>query len=355
MSPFTVQSALKGDIHLPTILFAKMDAYIKYLEYYLPQKTVSNNDLQQVFPEWDATKVAKKTGIEFRHQSAENETACDMAVSVCEKLFAKHPEVKATIDFILLCTQSPDFKLPTSACLIQDRLGLPNSVGALDFNLGCSGWVYGLSLAKGLLCTHIASNVLLITSETYTKYFHPKDKGNISLFGDGAAATVVSNAGFAAIGEFALGTDGSGENNLKVKTGGARFQKPLNEVTVDDNGYILASDYLYMNGPAIFNFTLETVPSLLEQCLAKNGLHDMADFYILHQANKFMLDTLRKICGIPKDRFYVDMQNTANTVSSTIPIALKDALDKNLVHKGDRVCTAGFGVGYSYGACVLDF
>ena len=333
-----------------------MDAYIKAIDYYLPNIIITNEDLVSEFPEWDAEKVAKKTGIEERHIVNHDETATDLAFQVGKQFFDRFPEEKDTIDFLLLCTQSADYKLPTSACILQNHLGLLTTIGALDFDLGCSGWVYGLAIAKGLIFAKIAKNILLITSETYSKYFHPFDKGNKSLFGDGAAATLISTEGYARIGEFALGTDGKGEDNLKVKSGGARYPHPLGENTIDDNGYIKASDYLYMNGPEIFNFTLDSVPPLIEKCLKKNHLSkEDIDLYIPHQANKYMLDTIRKVYGISKEKFYIGLEKTGNTVSSTIPIALKDIICKGLIKKDQHVLVTGFGVGYSYGACVLEF
>ncbi len=179
-----------------------MKAFIKAISYYLPEKILTNEDLVKEFPEWTVEKIASKVGVTERHIVAENETASDLAVKAAETLFTEHNIDRSTIDFVLLCTQSPDYYLPTSACLIQDRLGLRTSIGALDYNLGCSGFVYGLSLAKGLIAGNIASNVLLITAETYTKHIHPKDKGNRTIFGDGAAATLVSTQGFAEIGNF---------------------------------------------------------------------------------------------------------------------------------------------------------
>ena len=333
-----------------------MDVFIKAIDYYLPSQKVTNEDLELEYPEWDADKVVSKTGIKERHIARKDETATDLAYNAASNLFEHYQGIKDSVDFLLLCTQSPDYKLPTSACILQNRLGLPTSIGAFDYDLGCSGCVYGLAIAKGLICAGIAKNVLLITAETYSKYFHPKDKGNKSLFGDGAAAVIVSTDGFARIGEFSLGTDGSGEDNLKVKTGGARYPNPLMEDTTDVNGYILSSDHLYMNGPEIFNFTLDSVPPLMDQCLLYNHLtKEDIDLFVPHQANKYMLSTLRKVYGVHKDKFYINLENTGNTVSSTVPIALKEALEKGIVNKGDKVLIAGFGVGYSYGSCVLFF
>ncbi len=332
------------------------DVYIRAIEYYLPDQVVTNEDLAIEFPEWNAEKVTQKTGIKERHIASKDETATDLAYRAAVKLFEKEPGTRESIDFLLLCTQSEDFKLPTSACLMQNRLGLPTTIGALDYNLGCSGCVYGMAIAKGLISAGIAHNVLLLTAETYSKYLHPKDKGNRSLFGDGAAATLISEEGFARIGNFSLGTDGLGENNLKVKTGGARYPHCLFEESTDANGYVLSSDHLYMNGPEIFNFTLDFVPPLMDSCLINNSLNkEDIDLFVPHQANKYMLNTLRKVYGVSKEKFYMNLEKTGNTVSSTVPIALKDAIDSNIINKGDSVLIAGFGVGYSYGASVLFF
>jgi 3-oxoacyl-[acyl-carrier-protein] synthase-3 len=329
-----------------------MKAYIKNIAYYLPEKIVTNEDLVFDFPEWTAEKVAAKVGVKKRHIVADNEYASDLAVKAAEELFQKNNISRSEIDFLLYCTQSPDYILPTTACLLQDRLKLSTSIGALDFNLGCSGFVYGLSLAKGLIAAGIAKNILLITSETYSKYIHSKDKGNKTIFGDAAAATLVSTEGFAEIGEFSLGTDGSGADNLMVKTGGTRFNKGLNDLHFDENGNPISSDHLYMNGSEIFNFTLESVPILVKDTLEKNNLQqDNINLFVFHQANKFMMNFLRKKIKIEEERFYYYMEDLGNTVSSTIPIALYHAKKEDLI-KGN-VLLAGFGVGYSWAGTVL--
>ena len=151
-----------------------------------------------------------------------------MAIKAAEKLFSEYQIDRSIIDFIMLCTQSPDYYLPTSACIIQNKFGLSTNIGAIDFNLGCSGFVYGLAMAKGLIKAGIAKNVLLLTSETYTKFIHEGDKSNRTIFGDAAAATLISTDGYAAIEEFDLGTDGNGSENLIVRNGGLRNQKTGN-------------------------------------------------------------------------------------------------------------------------------
>lgn len=331
-------------------------AYIKAISYYLPERVMTNEELVKEFPEWSVEKVAAKVGVNSRHMADVNETAGDLAEKAALKLFEEYSIAPSSIDFVLLCTQSPDYFLPSTACLLQDRLGIPTSAGALDFDLGCSGCIYGLTLAKGLIASGTAHNVLLLTAETYNKYLHPSDKGNRSIFGDGAAACLVAEDGFAEIGEFVLGTDGSKYDALIVKTGASRQREATGLSSEDVEGHIRRDDYLYMDGGAIFNFTLDTVPKLIKQILAKNGLEkDNVDYYVFHQANKFMLDTIRKVGGIPKDKFYNNLATTGNTVSSTVMIGLKDSISNSTITPGMNVMITGFGVGLSWGGVMLKF
>ena len=341
--------------HCSEILIIIM-AYIKGISYYLPERVVTNEELVKEFPEWSVDKVAKKVGVNSRHLAAENETAGDMAEKAARKLFEEYNVSPSDINFVMLCTQSPDYFLPSTACVLQHKLGIPTTAGAFDYNLGCSGCVYGLAMAKGLIAAGIAKNVLVLTAETYNKYLHPSDKSNRSIFGDGAAACLVSNEGFAKIGEFSLGTDGSGADHLIVKTGASRCKQATGIVTEDEDGHLRYDDYLYMNGSAIFNFTLESVPAMKKEILTKNNMSsDDVDYYVFHQANKFMLNTIRKVCVLPKDKFYVNLEETGNTVSSTVMIGLKQCMETGTINPGMKVMISGFGVGLSWGGAILEF
>jgi 3-oxoacyl-[acyl-carrier-protein] synthase-3 len=329
-----------------------MKAYIKAIAYYLPEKILTNKELVKEFPEWTVEKVATKVGINQRHISDSTETAMNMGVKAAENLLDEYKINKSEIDFILFCTQSPDYFLPTSACLIQNQLKLKTTCGALDFNLGCSGYIYGLSLAKGLICSNIVKNVLLITSETYTKYIHPKDKGNRTIFGDAASATLISTEGFAEIENFSFGTDGRGAENLIIKTGGMRHRSYLDDLSFDENNNPISGDFLYMDGNEIFNFTADAVPILVDDVLITNNLQQKdIDLFVFHQANKYMINYLRKLIDIDKDKFFIYLENVGNTVSSTIPIALYEA--KKMDKLKGNVLLAGFGVGYSWGGVIL--
>ncbi len=320
---------------------------ISKIEYYLPQSVLTNDDLEKLFPEWSSERIHEKVGISQRHISSDNETVLDMAVKSSEKIFENYDRSK--VDFILFCTQSPDYFLPTTACLLQDRLKLRKNIGAIDFNLGCSGFVYGLAFAKGLISAGIAKSILLVTSETYSKHIHPEDKGNRSIFGDASASVIVEKAEDSRDYQFCLGTDGGGAENLIVKKGAFKKDFELNPE------HEFNPENIYMNGPEIFNFTIENIPGLVKETLMVNGMDmDDIDHFVFHQANSFMLNYLRKKTKIPADKFYIDMEKTGNTVSATIPIALKNMMDKGILKEGDKILMAGFGVGYSWGATVME-
>jgi len=336
-----------------------MKAFIKAITYALPDKVVTNEDIVKEFPEWTVEKINDKIGITERHviDNEHGETALDVGCKAAEKLFEEYEIDKDVIDFLIFCSESTDYHLPPSACIMQNKLGLSQRIGAIDIGLGCSGWIYSMMLAKSLIVSGAIKNVLIVTSESYSIYLHPRDKGNRTVFGDGAAATLVSSeGGRAEICEFAMGTDGRGAENLIVKTGKARSMKPLNDTTIDEFGNPKSSDYLYMNGPDILVYTLRVYPKLLKQILANNNMTmDDVNIHIYHQPNKYMSELEKKKLKIPDDKFFEFVEHTGNTVSSTIPIAMKEALKLGVIKKGFNVLSMAQGLGYSWGGMILKF
>ena len=333
-------------------------AAVKHIVSYLPPGELTNDDLARELGDWDAAKIYEKTGIVSRRIAAADQCSSDLAVEAGKALFASGAASAADIDFLLLCTQSPDYFLPTTACLVQDRLGLKTSCGAIDFNQGCSGFVYGLSLAKSLIESAVARNVLLITAETYSKFINRRDRSVRTLFGDAAAATLVTAVESDAemIGPFVFGTDGRGAENLIVRAGGLR--QPISEAALvereDKGGNWRADANLFMNGPEIFNFTLSSVPKAVSELLRRSGrTAGEVDYFVFHQANRFMLDKLRAKMEIPAEKFCMEMESCGNTVSSTIPIALERAKNDGRVSAGANVMVVGFGVGYSWAAAMM--
>ena len=335
-----------------------MRAAITGIEYYLPEAVVSTEALAQEFPEWSVAKIEGKTGISERHIAAPTQCSSDLGTAAAERLFALARCKPADVDYLLFCTQSPDYFLPTTACLLQDRLGIPTTAGALDINLGCSGFVYGLGLAKGLIETGQAANVLLITAETYSKFMNRRDKSVRTIFGDAGAATLiqaVDGNGAELIGPFVFGTDGRGRDNLIVRTGGMRCPRSGESAVVreDESGNARSDDDLYMNGAEIFNFTLREIPKCVDRLLRQTEKSvDTVDLFVFHQANRYMLECLRKKMKIPPEKFYMGMRRCGNTVSSSIPIALKQAADEGCLNNGAVVAMVGFGVGYSWAAAL---
>jgi 3-oxoacyl-[acyl-carrier-protein] synthase-3 len=322
----------------------------------LPDFVLDNEQLASEYPGWSADKIFAKTGIRSRRIAAPGECASDLALRAAQDLLARERVLPSTVDYLLYCTQTPDYILPTTACVLQHRLGLPTSCGALDFNLGCSGYVYGLGMAKALIESGQARVVLLLTADTYSRLINAADKSVRTLFGDGATATlVVAGEHDSLVGPFVYGTDGAGAQNLIVPTGGMRRAiLPHAELVPDDSGNARTVNDLYMNGAEIFNFTLRAVPEAVNQLLTKAGIgQDAVDLFVFHQANRFMLDHLRRKLQIPVDKFVIAMEHVGNTVSSSIPIALRHAQEQGQLTKGALVMLVGFGVGYSWGATLI--
>jgi 3-oxoacyl-[acyl-carrier-protein] synthase III len=333
-------------------------AAIKAIASYLPAGELTNDQLAAEFGVWHGNQIYEKTGVAVRHVSGPDECASDLGIAAVQKLFAGGHCSPDEIDFLILVTQMPDYFMPTSACLVQDRLGLRTSCGAIDINLGCSGFIYGLAMAKSLVEAGTSQNVLLVTSDTYTKWINPKDRSLRTLFGDGAAATFVAavESDSELIGPFVLGTDGKGGMDIVVPAGG--FRRPTTAETriekVDETGNVRSPENLYMNGAEVLGFTMRTVPPAITELLQKSGLTlEDIDLVIPHQANKFMLERLRAKLKIPHEKYWIDMKESGNTVSATIPIAIESALAQGRLKAGDRALLAGFGVGYSWGATMI--
>lgn len=316
---------------------------------HLPEKVETNDDLRAEFPHWDLDLIEAKTGIRARHIAAPDECASDLGVAAAEKLFRTHQIDRNSIDFLLLCTQTPDYPLPTTACLVQDRLGLPTSIGALDFNLGCSGFVYGLSLADGLIRAGAARRVLLVTAETYSKYIAADDRSLRTIFGDGAAATLIEAADTPSLSSFVFGTDGAAGDALIVNTGGAR----PSESALAPRGRRRWSSRMYMDGPGIITLTMEIIPQLVDRVLQSARLgRDDIELFLMHQATFKLLETLRGHMQLDESRLPTLLADYGNTVSSTLPILLHDLRQQGRLRPGVRTLLAGFGVGFSWAGCI---
>lgn len=330
-----------------------MNSKIGYLEYYLPEKVVTNDDLSN---ELDGFKVDKalRIGIKQRHIASPEQTSVDLAYEAGKKILSKFDKDK--IDYLIFVTETSDYRLPNSANILHERLELNKSAGSIDIIQGCTGLPYALGMAKGLISANVASNVLILIADAYSKIIHPKDKVLRTIFGDAGSGLIVSQSDKPQIHNFVYGTDGSGKDNLIVKNGGLKNSiDPLAKDIVYGSGNVYNENHLYMNGPGVFEFTNSVVPGLIQDTLDKNNTtRDDIDMFLFHQANESMLDVLRQKSNIDKNKFYCDISDIGNTVSSSLVIALKRCLDTNVIKYGDKVLLAGFGVGLSWAGTIIE-
>ncbi len=327
-----------------------MFATIRAISSYLPAQIENNSEFVDA-------RFIKKIGVQCRHLSSKDEAAGDLAFKAAEKLFAEHNIDRHETDFILLCTQHPDHLGPHTSAHLQHRLGLGKSVGTMDISLGCSGYVYGLAVAKGLIETGLAKKILFITSSVYTKYINAKDKATRPLFGDGATATWIDGGDVESLRAFVFGSDGSRYDKLIIPVGGSRFMPRDNpEVfSTDDNGNYRSNYEIFMDGMAITYFTLREVPPLVDAVLtsAKLTRADL-DYCIFHQANKFMMTYLRDKAGLNDVPFHNDISATGNLVSGSVPLAIEQVVKAVGAKTLKRVMLAGYGVGLSWAGCIAD-
>ena len=336
------------------MLFAR----IHDIECYLPPDTVTNEQLAKEYPEWDLDGIFAKTGVRARRICSTDHTALDMAEKATQILLNRNSGFSGKIDYLIYCTQSPDHFLPSGACILQSRLNLSINTAAFDFNLGCSGYIYGLALSKSLIVSEMAKNILLVTGDVYSRYIHPADRTNRVLFGDAASATLVVSEknGGKGLGNFLLRTDGKGAKNLIVPAGALRLPSSIETAveTTDSVGCVRSQDNLFMDGTEIFTFAMLRVPQILKELLAVSKLDiDDVNWFVYHQANKFMLDKLMTRSRIPEKKMVRNYELIGNSVSTSIPLALQEYIERDYIKKGHRLILVGFGVGYSWGACDL--
>ena len=334
-----------------------MRTVIEKIEYYLPEKVLSNKDLADENPSWDMENLVTATGITQRHIAKNDETALDLAYQACIKIL--NDEDRKEIDGLIFCTQSPDYILPSNASVLHKLLNLNNEVMAFDINLACSGYVYGLAMANSFIKSGMCHKVLLVTSDTYSKYIHPKDKAARVLFGDGAAATILSgNETMKGIIDVVCATDGAHHDSFIIPAGACRMAKS-DETGIeyeDEHGNIRSSENIYMDGMGILKFVCTQVPRQVKGILKKNSLTvDDIDVFVLHQASKKVLDSLERLLRIKPEKVFRNIDKIGNTVSSSIPIALKDAMDENKLKKGNKVLMSGYGVGLSWASAILQY
>jgi len=334
-------------------------SFIEQIACYFPETILSNEEMGQLFPGFKVQELTRLTGVTSRHVTKPDETSVDMGVKAVKHLFDHHSMDMADIGYVLFCSAGGDYITPPSACILHERVGLPPQCGALDFNQGCTGFLYGLSLADSLIGAGRAKKVLLVTAEAITKTLHEKDKANRAIFGDAGAATLISARPDTTLaGDFVFGTDGSKHEHIIIREGRERF--PITEFSngdfIDAQGNVRNHRNFFMNGSEVFNFSVAKAPELVNELLGRYGLRmDQIDFFVFHQANRIILESIGRKLKIPENKLVIEIGTTGNTVSSTIPIALHAMERKGKLKRGMTIMLAGFGVGFSWGGTIVRY
>ncbi len=323
----------------------------------LGSETLTFEALEERFGAEVMKKVLKSSGIRNRRVATADVCGSDLAFTAAEELLDHHDVDRSKIDLLVMCTQSPDYFLPTTACVLHERLGLAKHCGAFDINLGCSQYIYAMGVVSSMIQSGLASRALVLTGDTMSRCIHPKDRAVVPLMGDAGSATLVGPVGPAEgfLG-FELGTDGTGHKYLMIPAGG--FRTPQTSQTsiaeADKEGNLRAPENLYMNGAAIFHFGISVVPVAIEKLLSKMNLSiEDVDFFLFHQANKFLLEYLFKKLKIPAHKRHLYLEEVGNTSGSTIPLVMTDAWRQRKLKPGALVLSIAFGVGLSWAASLM--
>lgn len=304
--------------------------------------------------------IFNQCGINKRYIAEMEDTTRDLGNRAANLLFEEWRIDKSSIDYLIFVSDALEYKGPSTSALMQHDLGLEQHTATLDILQGCTGWVYGLSIAKALILSGMAKNVLLITGDVPSRVIHPIDIELSSIFSDAAAASLISaneleNGINTAVGEFIFGTDGRGERHLFVERSATKDPADIAWLKQYENiPSGLGGGRLRMDSPKIFMFVIRRVPQLIKAVLEKHNLEaDEIDYFVFHQANGTMLEFLRKRMKIPKEKFIISIDHIGNTVSATIPITLREMIEEEKIKKEQKILVAGFGIGFTWGATIL--
>jgi 3-oxoacyl-[acyl-carrier-protein] synthase III len=329
---------------------------ISAIEYYLPEKVIDNDFFEHAKNDF----LEEKVGIKERHIATEDQSTSDLAVKAVNQLIEKNNINRNEIEFMVLCTLSPDYILPQTSAQVQTLCELPNSIYTVDVRMGCTGFVHSLSIAQSLIAGMGFKKGLVVTADKFSIYLSYRDYTVDTLFSDSAAAVLVEeDPKLFEIVAHDFGTDGTGVEHIIIPAGGSklRISEETSKFESIKPGIERSKNYLYMNGRQVMKFANNTVPPSAERVFKKSGttLGDI-DWLVLHQANKLMLENIGELLGIDKEKNYINMWNKGNTIASSIPIAIKEILDsKKRLNNGRHWMVVGFGLGFAWGTTLLKY
>lgn len=336
-----------------------MNTSITAMHYCVPKKRLTNEELAKRFGERQIKSIVRMAGIRERRVVSEGETAADLAYWAAKRLIEDRQLDSKEIDLLIFASQTGDYQMPATACVLHGRMGLSENCAAFDINMGCTSYPYSLSVAHSMIGAGIAHKALVLNAEALTTVIHPMDRGLVPLHGDGAVASLLEpisgKGGFAG---FVLGTDGTGYHHLIIPASGGRI--PRTEETKreieDESGIIRTQEHVHMNGPAIFHFSVYKIPEVIKQALEQFQLTvDDLDLVLLHQANKTMVDLIYRALKVPSEKRFYFMEMVGNVSGPSTPMVLAEAWRQGLIRPGTRTLLAAFGVGLSWGIVVIEW
>lgn len=336
------------------------DTGIEAIAAAVPSNVIENIDYTDHFSKEVVRDVVEKTGIKQRRFASESMTSADLCFAAAKKLFQDNNIKPDDIDALIFLSQTPDYRMPATSVILQDRLGLPMSVMAFDVNLGCSGFVYALSIAYSFVQQEKFNKVLILDGETRSKVYHPKDRGTAFLFGDGGVAALIGKDARFEDSYFSLYSDGSRESLIKMDAGGYRnpsSKETLKEKVVDEAGNIRSDEHGAVKGADVFTFTIREVPKNIKEAHELAGTsNDDIDYFVFHQANMLMNNYLAKKLKIPKGKAPMCLDKFGNTSSVSIPLTIVSELKETLDNgKNSKLLLSGFGGGLSWGTAILNW
>ncbi len=328
---------------------------ISHISSGLPERTISMFEYGIDFGDDEVKRIIKSTGVESVHMAEKDMCTSDYLVAIAKRLMKECGSSGKDFDGLVLVTQTPDYILPATSCIMQHRLGLPNSAVTFDINYGCSGYIYGLYQASLLVSSGSCKKVLVCVGETNIRTIHPMDRANRMVLGDGFSVTIVEQGKNELM--FQIHSDGSGYSYLIMEAGG--FRLPVSTETAkpvqDVYGHNRWPEYLYMDGMEIMNFALSRVPLLVEEMLADVGWSkEQVGLFAMHQANQLIIQFLAKRLKVSKERMPVSLKYTGNTVSASIPLLLTNVKENFSTEKLKKTILCGFGIGLSWGGVATD-
>ncbi len=334
-----------------------MRAVINDIAYQLGSNRVNYDDLLARHPDWDREQLMSLVGKNELYYANKGKTSMDLGCKACLKLFEDYPDLPDIIDGLIFCTVTPDHMTPQNSYILHRELNLPKKIFALDISMGCSGFIYSLSVAHGLIHSGILKNILIINAETFSNLINENDRSVKTVFSDGAAVTWVSASdSFRGIQDITFGTMGSAYDTVWIPAGLCRMPNSA-ETSVertDQSGNIRTLEQVHMDGMKLLLLVRSLVPKQILSLLQRNQLKiSDIDLFVFHQASKVALDSLKKRLKLSIDKCFINFHSTGNTSSASIPIALKDAMEAGKLKIGDKILMSGFGTGFSWASAII--